>query len=186
MSAISNQQSAISRRIAGFGGALLAVASLLVVCAPPSGAQEQPKIGYVDLLKVFDGYEKTKALDTSLEQKGKQKQTELEGRVGELKKLRQNLELLNDQARDLRAREIEEKSDELQRFRTNAARDITRERDKLTKGLLNEIQAGVEEYAKANGFALIMDQRALLYSVQAYDVTDAVLALLNSRVKKPR
>lgn len=159
----------------------------LIASSPFVGAQEQPlKIGYVDLLKVFDGYEKTKAWDTSLEQKGKQKQGELEGRMGELKKLRQNLELLNDQARDARTREIEEKSDELQRFRANAARDIARERDKITKGLLDEIQDGIEEYAKANGFAVILDQRALLYGVQAYDVTDEVLTLLNSRVKKPR
>ena len=147
---------------------------------------EEVKIGYVNLIEVFDGYERTKVSDAALEKEGKQKQAELEGRLQELKKLRQNLELLNDQAREGRAREIEKKSDELQQLRTSAARDLGRERDKITKGLLAEIERGVEEYAKANGFSLILDRRALVYGQPASDVTDEVLALLNDRLKGGR
>lgn len=148
----------------------------------PAQAQEM-KIGYVDLIEVFDRYERTKASDAALEQEGKQKQAELEGRMNELKKLRQGLELLNDQAREAKTREIDAKSDELQRLRQAAARDLRRERDKITKGLLTEIQRGIDEYAKANGFALILDRRALAYGQTADDVTDEVAALLNSRLK---
>ena len=160
-----------------------------VVMAPlaagssPAARAEELKIGYVDLLKVFDGYERTKASDATLEKAGKEKQGELEGRLNELKKLRQNLELLNDQAREAKTREIEKKSDELQQLRQAAARDLRRERDTITKGLLTEIERGIEEYAKANGFAFILDRRALAYGQPAYDVTDAVVALLNSRLK---
>lgn len=144
------------------------------------------KIGYVNLAKVFDGYERTKASDAVLEGKGKQKETEFEGRMNELKKLRQNLELLNDQVREAKTREVEEKADELQRFRANTARDLRRERDKIAKEILAEIQRGVEEYAKANGFSLILDERSLLYGQPAYDVTDAILTQLNSRAQKPK
>ena len=142
---------------------------------------EELKIGYVNLAKVFDSYQKTKALDEELEKKGKQKDAELQGRLNELKKMREGLELLNDQARESKARDIEQKADELQRFRANTARDLHRERDKMAKNILQEIQQIVEEYAKANHFTLILDERSLLYGQATYDMTDAILKLLNAR-----
>ena len=138
-------------------------------------------MGYVDIGKVFDGYQRTKASDASLEGKGKEKEAELEGRMTELKKLRQNLELLSEEKRETKAREIEERSEELQRFRTSTARDLRRERDKVAREILKEIQQGIEQYAKANNFSLILDQRSLLYGQPSQDVTDEILKLLNSR-----
>ena len=167
-------------------GLLVACGLSLVAC--PSVQAADLKIGYVNVAKVFDGYERTKASDAGLEKQGKQKEAELEGRMTELKKLRQGLEPLNDEAREAKTKEVEEKADELQRFRASTARDLGRERDKIAKEILKEIQDGVEEYAKANSFALILDQRSLLYAQPAYDVTDGVLKLLNSRyaaAKKP-
>ena len=137
----------------------------------------------MNLPQVFDGYERTKASDAELEKRGKQKDAELEGRVNELKKLRESLELLNDQARDAKSREIEQKSDELQRFRTNTARDLGRERDKIASTILQDIRQAVEEYAKANGYSLVVSGQAVLYGQPSYDVTGEVLKLLNSRYK---
>jgi outer membrane protein len=162
----------------------LAVGALVLglAWASPAGAAET-KIGYVNLGQVFDGYLKTKNSDAVLEKKGKQKEAELEGRLNELKKMRENLELLNPDARETKAKEIEERSEDLQRFRNNTARDLRRERDKIAKDLLEEIQRTLVEYAKANGFSLIVDSQALLYGQETYDVTEEVLTLLNSRAK---
>ena len=159
--------------------------SLFLVSCPAVGAEEM-KVGYVNLAKVFDGYQRTKTSDAILEKEGKQKEAELEGRMNELKKLRQNLELLNDEAREAKTREVEEKTEELQRFRSSTARDLQRERDKIAKELLQEIQRGLEEYAKANSFSLILDSRSLLYAQSAHDVTNDVLKLLNSRAAASR
>ena len=143
------------------------------------------KVGYVDVAKVFDGYQRTKASDATLEQKGKAKEAEFEGRMNELKKLRQNLELLSNDAREAKTKEIEEKTEELQRFRSSTARDLSRERDKVASELLKEIQKGIADFAKANSFSLILDARSTLYGQEAYDVTDEVLAALNKRVAAP-
>jgi outer membrane protein len=169
---------------------LLALFGALFPCpmshAPcPTAWAAEWKVGYVNVAKVFDGYERTKASDATLGKKGKQKEAELEERMNELKKLRQNLELLNDEARETKTREIEEKAEELQQFRTSTARDLSRERDKIAKEILQEIQGGLEEYAKANHFSLILDSRSLLYGQSAHDVTDEVLKLLNSRKREP-
>ena len=139
------------------------------------------KIGYVSLLKVFDGYQRTADSKHVLEQKGKQKQTELEGDFNELKKLRQSLELLNDQAKETKAREIEERADGFKRLKARSEREFVQEQNQLAKQILDEIDQAVAEYAKANGFSVILDDRSLLYGEDAYDVTDAVLKVLNQR-----
>ena len=146
-------------------------------------AEDAGKIGYVDLATLFDEYNVTKSSEASLDQHGKQREAELEGRLNELKKLREGLELLNDDAREAKTREVEEKAESLQQFRNSAARDLRRERDKVAKTILQDIQTSIQEYGKANGFSMIFDARSLLYGEQAHDITDEVLKLLNSRGK---
>jgi len=162
-------------------GLLAAIWCFLTASWGPLAAAQELKVGYVNIGKVFDGYGRTKASDALLEKKGKQKEAELEGRVNELKKLRQGLELLNDSTREAKGREIEARSDELQRFRKNTARDLRAERDQIAQEILKDIQRGIDEYAKSNGYAFIYDQRSLLYAQPANDVTDQVLKLLNSK-----
>ncbi|GEM_PF-536385 len=139
------------------------------------------KVGYVNVPKVFDSYDRTKAYEAGLEKKGQQKESELEGRMAELKKLRESLELLNDQARDAKVREIEEKADAIKRFRSNTARDLAHERDQMASGILKEIQKTVEEYAKTNNFSFVLDERSVLFGQPVYDVTDEILKILNGR-----
>ena len=148
----------------------------------PRGWAEELKVGYVNIAKVFEGYQRTKASDAALERQGKQKEAEFEARMADLKKLRESLELLNDAAKDAKAREVEEKAEELQRFRTNTARNLRRERDRITKDILQEIQQAIEQYAKTNGLSLVLDERSLLYGVPTQDLTNAILNLMNSRL----
>lgn len=159
--------------------------TVLVSCllSPVSGLTDEFKVAYVNVGKLFDAYERTKASEAVLEKKGKQKETEMEGRVNELKKLRESLELLNDKAREAKAREIEAKADELKRFRANTARDLRSERDEIAEQILQEIQAVVADYGKTNGFSLILDERTMLYGQATYDASDEILSVLNSRYK---
>ena len=142
---------------------------------------EELNVGYIDLSRVFDEYNRTKNSEAVLEKQGKQKEVEFEGKMNELKKLRESLELLNDDARELKTREVEEKAESLQQFRNSTARDLRRDRDKIAKEILNDIRVGIEGYGKTHGFSLILDSRSLLYGQEVHDVTDDVLKLLNSR-----
>ena len=159
-----------------------AAACGLLSLAVPTGQAAEGKIGFVNLAKVFDNYERTKSSDAVLEQKGKQKEAELETKMNDLKKMREGLELLSEEMRESKSRQLEQKSDEVQLFRKNTAQDLRRERDRIAKDILEEIQKGIEEYAKANGYALIIDERSLLYGAPTIDLTDELLAALN---KKP-
>ena len=156
----------------------------LVTCHAVMAAEI--KIGYVNLAKVFDSYERTKSSEAALEKQGKQKDAELQARLNELKKLREGLELLNDQAREAKAHEIEQKADDLQRFKTATLRELGRERQKLADSIFTDIQGVIDDYAKANGFSLILQKdKVVLYGEPVYDVTDEILKALNSRSAAP-
>lgn len=168
------------RMLAGWMAYLLVPCALFLV--PASGvAADAPKMGYVNLGKIFDNYQRTKASEQALQQQGKQKQAELEARVTELKTLRKHLDVLSEQAREAKTKELEEKSDELQRLKTRAERDFLRERNRMAQTILQEIQQTVADYARANGFSLVMDQRTVLYGADTYDLTDEILKALNDR-----
>lgn len=183
---LTTHRAGASRPSAGFGGCVrtILLALLFLVECPVTqaqAAQASLKLGYVDLLKVFEGYQHKQESEQVLEQRGKQKQTELEGRFNDLKKMRQSLELLNDQAKDAKAREIEERADEFKRVKERTERDLLRERSELAKQILDEIDQAVADYAKANGYSVILDQRSLLYGEEIYDVTADILKSLNAR-----
>ena len=158
------------------------IVSLLMVPCPFAAAQEAAtRLGYVNLARVFDGYQRTKDSESQLEHKGTQKQAELEAQVNDLKKMREGLDLLNDSVRDSKAKELEAKSDEFQSLKTKSQRELLRERNETARVIIDDIEHAVAEYAKANGFSIILDQRSLLYGADGYDVTDAVLKMLNDR-----
>ena len=162
--------------LVSFGPCLLPPAPCPVVWAA-----EALKIGYVDMGKLFDGYERTKQSEAVLEKKGQQKEAELSQRLEELKKLRQGLELLNDQAREAKSRDIEKQADDLRRFGNNTKEDLLIERDAVAKQIIKDIEQSVEAYAKTSGFSLILDERTLLYGQESYDVTADVLKQLNQQ-----
>ena len=162
----------------------IVVAIGFALLASPAAHAADLKVGYANLAKIFDGYQHTKDSETVLEQQGKVKQADLQGRFEELKKMRQGLELLSDQARDAKGKELEERSDEFQRAKTKTERDLLRSRNDVAKQILQEIDVVVNDYAKASGFTVLFDSRSLLYGDAASDVTDEILKALNDRYAK--
>ena len=144
------------------------------------------KIGFVDIARVFDEYQRTKISDKDLEAKGKAKEAELKGRVEELKKLREGLELLSDKAREERQKQVEDKSDELQRFQLAAQNELRRQRDGIAREILKEINETLQAYAKTEGYDLLLNERTLVYGAPPLDLTETVLKQLNDGyAKKP-
>lgn len=161
-----------------------AAALLSAVVGPlggPLAEAAELKVGYVNLARLFDDYERTRASEQTLEQKGQQKQAELERELQSIQHLQSNLELLNDQSRQTKAKELEEKTDEFQRLRAKSERELLRERNQLGREILDEIEQTINEYAKANGFTMVFEQRALVYGLEADDLTEEILELLNQR-----
>ena len=152
-------------------------------------AEETPtvrKIGIVNLDQVFQEYERTKASDAKLEELSDSKQAERDKFVSEIKSMREELILLNQDARAERQKAIEEKLRELANFDQQVKENFRKQREETLKVILKDIEEIVTAYGKENGFDLVLNERAVLYQVEAIDITKEILTILNARyAKKP-
>ena len=142
------------------------------------------KFGYVDLIKVFDSYSKTKELEKSLSDKEKIKLDDRKKMVDDIRKLKDELELLADNAKKDKQVAIDERIKKLQDFDMTTRDELTKERDDMLRNLLKEIDVTVSGYAKKEGFMVVFNNRFLIYADQSIDLTDTIIGLLNAPVKK--
>jgi outer membrane protein len=146
-------------------------------------AESQGKIGYIDLSRSFDEYQKTKDFDKELENKGDMKQQEREKVVQEIRKMREELELMNKNAREKKEADIEAKIKSLQDFDQEAKTDLTKERDNMVKDILKEMSDVIKEYGEKNGYSIIVNDRVLLYGNPEMDLTNEIIKILNDKYK---
>ncbi len=149
-------------------------------------AQSVRKIGVVNLDRVLAEYQGTKLSDKRLEQIYSEKQTQRGKMVSEIKSLREELLLLNEESRVKRQEEVEGRLKGLTEFDRGSRDALQKERDEALKKILDEVEEVVVSYAKENGYDLILSGRAVLFGVPAMDVTDPVLKALNGRYEKAK
>ena len=142
------------------------------------------KIGLVNLGKVFKEYEGTKTSESELEKLSTAKQQEREKKVSEIRDMRDELALLNDNSRKEKRQSIEERLKGLAGFDQEARESLRGKRDEVLDKILSEIGKVVTAYAKEKGYELILNDRAVLYGVDAMDITDEVIAILNQNYAK--
>ncbi len=164
-------------------------AFVAIVCLgaiPASALAVGEKFGYVDLARVFDEYQKTKTFDKSLEAKGVSKQAERDKLVNEVKKLRDEAELLGAKAKDEKQVVIDERIKVLQDFDRTTRDSLRKERDTMVRDILKEIETVIQDYGKAQGYAFIFNDRVLVFKTEGNDLTNQIIKTLNeSYTKKP-
>ncbi|MBI4314243.1 MAG: OmpH family outer membrane protein [Candidatus Omnitrophica bacterium] len=153
--------------------------SMLALAGAAKLEAAEPKIAYVDLGRAFDEYEKTRQLDKQLEQKSTSRQAEREAKVNEIRKLKDELEIMSEKGREQQQGTIEAKIKDLQEFDRKAREALKEERDGMVKSVLKEIEGVIKTYAQQNGYTLVLSDRAVLYAEKTSDVTEEVLKTLN-------
>ena len=144
---------------------------------------QDSKIGFVDLSRAFDEYQKTKDFDRNLEKTGDIKQQQREKLVKEIRNMRDEIELMNEKARQKKEDDIEAKIKSLQEFDQDAKMELTKERDDMVREILKEINTVIEEYGKTHVYSIILNDRVLLYGQKTNDLTDEIINLLNESYK---
>jgi len=163
----------------------MAVAGLMILSAPGAQAAAD-KIGTVDLARVFDEYTKTKEFDKNLESKGASKQAERDKMVADVKKMRDEAELLSAKAKDDKQAVIDEKIKMLQDFDRTTRDALRKERDGMVKDILKEIEVVIQDFGKAQGFGYIFNDRVLVYKSESNDLTNQVIKVLNDNYSKKK
>lgn len=142
------------------------------------------KIGYVDIFEVFNEYDKTKDYDKKLEKKKEKVEKDLNVKKEAIKKLQNKLSVVKKEDRE---KEEEKLNKEIQGYREaerKAMTDIKKERDKKMKNIIEDINKIIRDYAKKNGFSLIVNENAVLYGEKVMDITSEVLRISNQKYKK--
>lgn len=159
-----------------------------VIFIPAKIYAAELKIGYVDTMRVLNSYNKTKDEEKVLEGKTNKIKEKRENMIEQIRKMKDELDILSENARVKKQTEIDEKMRELQDYEQQNSINLRRESDEIMREILSEIDKVIRKYAEDNGYTLILNNSSrfpvLLYGQKQYDLTDKILEILNSKYKK--
>ena len=183
---------------------LFATALFAAVLAASSSFAAQWRIATVDLDKVFSAHPKTAAAEAELKNQEAALEAEMKKLLDDARARKEELDqareaarspLLSDEARAAKRAAIDEKEtalEELQlRARKTQASQLRRLQDQLLetrKGIVDEMQKAMKEFADSQGYALIFDVSgmtmngvpAVAYSRPALEVTAALIKYIQT------
>ncbi len=157
----------------------LVIIILLVFGLMSNSWAKELKIGFADKLKILFEYEQAKELNKTLEKENENAKEQFDKKAKEIKKIRDEMELLSKNARKKKQAELENKLRDLDNFRREKQREIGRKYDDGIRDISKKIADVCERYGKNNGYSAILDTRATLYVPSSLDVTDEILKQLN-------
>ena len=155
------------------------------------------KIGYVDYMRLFFGYEKTKELEAKLKMENEADQSMLSERrqmiEKEIDRLKEELEtqalMLSESASQEKQAEMERRIEELDEFSAYIERRMidreARYTDEILKDLQIRLPSIIKSIAEKEGYRFVFDLRSLFYVTpeKEFDLTDKVIAQLNEECK---
>ncbi len=171
--------------------------------ASAAGAAEL-RIATVDLDKVFTAHPKTQAAEAELKKAEDVIQDEMEKMLAEGRAMEETVSklidasrnpMLNEEARLRKRDEAEDKKTQLQEFQVRVRRTqetkLKQMREQLMKtrqGIVDELTAAVADFAKAEGYDLVLDRSGmtmnavpmLVYANPELDVTDKLIERLKA------
>jgi outer membrane protein len=146
------------------------------------------RIAYINvdtLLKKYKYYEilEKKLLDKqkSLENSLNSKMQEFEKEVKEFQKKIQLNSFLSEESAKRQQQELIIKEQNLYKMREDLSLQLAKETQELEKQLLDTVVNFLKEYNRDNKYDFIFNKAALLYGVEAMDITDTIVYLLNQR-----
>lgn len=142
------------------------------------------KIAYVDLSKVFDGYQKTKEFDAVLQSEGEVFQKERDAMIQKIQDAQGKLNLMNDAQKKAMQADIEKQKNDVVAYDKDKRAELAKKRDDKVREILTEIQKIVTDLAKREGYTYVLNDRVMIYGDPQFNVTDVVLKTLNDSYKK--
>ncbi len=142
------------------------------------------KIGYVDLSRLFDNYQKTKEFDAQLQRQGESFTKDRDGMIAKIRDAQGKLALLKEDEKNKLNDSIEKQKADLIEYDKQKRTELAKQRDEKVREILLEIEKIVSDMAKREGYDYILNDRVLVYGDQTQNITDKVLKILNDSYKK--
>jgi outer membrane protein len=178
--------------------------AILLMTFLSGSALAQTKIATVDLRKLFDNYYKTKLAQADIQERKTSLEKDDKAMLDDFKKANDQYQQLltqaNDQAisddeRDRRKqaaadqlKQLQDRKTAIDQYERQAQATLTEQVQRMHDKVLVDIQAAVNDKAKAGGYSLVLDTSAdsitsttvVLYHSSDIDLTDDVLKQLNA------
>lgn len=149
------------------------------------------KIGYVDMAKVAAESAEGKAASNSLKTKSEKLRAKIEARQKQIEKQKAAIEAklptMTQKERVAKGTEFQKKLEEYQKLVRSSELEINGLQDKLTNEVGGVIKKAAADYAKANGYVVIIEEKGVLYldeNAKPKDVTDEVVASMAKKQAK--
>ncbi len=177
----------------------LSLATLTVVLMFTTAAQAEQKLLTVDMVKAYNGYHKTQSAEAAFRKTVEQVQAEIKRRVdagralaSQINKMRAKLkspDLPQASAPALRAdietqiKKMRRMEAELADYRKQSSRTFEQKRQAIIKLYTAEVRDAVAKIAKARQATIVLnaaDKNTVVYAIDAVDITDEVVKLVNA------
>lgn len=163
---------------------LAAAAGVALIAAPVTAQQTATKIGYINsdaILAQAPGAEGVRGQIQALQQSFQQRLMPLEDSLNTLlTNYQQQQAMLSPEARQARQQEIAGKQQAFQQQAQALEQQMIQERDQLMAPLMERINGVIQEFRRANGYAIILDSSTgiMVSADESLDLTDDILAIL--------
>lgn len=152
-----------------------------IICISLFG--ESGKIGYVDIKKVFDNYEKAKKIEQDFRKEVMDEQKNIDKMQEDIRKMQEDYEKKKSMMKpEEQAKKESEIKSKIQEF-SQKWNEVSKKLDEKGKGLesqiIDEIKKAIGDYAKKNGYSIVIDSRFILYGENTLDLTDEIIKTLN-------
>jgi outer membrane protein len=166
-------------------GFLMCFCALLVFAGKGFCADRPMKIGYVNLEKVFNAYNKTQSSKVDFEKEKDAQQKEISKKQEELQKLQEeyekNKDLLKPEEKTKKEEEIKSKSQVLYTDTMKASQALEEKRMGLINTLVGEIKDKIKNFARSEKYDLILDAQIVLSGPEGADLTNAIIEFVNKK-----
>ncbi len=146
------------------------------------------KIGYVDIKKVFENYEKAKKVQESFMKEVDAEQKNMDKMRVEIENMQKDYEkkkdIMKPEERTKKENELKLKIQEFSKKWTEVKQKLDEKGNQLEEQLFNEVKAVISDYAKKNGYSIVInsfDPRLILYGDASADLTEEIIKILNKK-----
>ncbi|HBA86609.1 MAG TPA: porin [Geobacter sp.] len=157
---------------------------------PAAAMAPEVKLGYVTASRIATESAEGKASAATLKAKSEKLKAKIEARQKALEKLKSaaeaKLPTMSPTERAAKGKELQKKFEDWQKLVRSSETEMQELQDKLMTELYQKIKKASADYAMANGYTALIEEKAVLYivdTIRPKDVTDDIVELLNQ--KKP-
>ncbi len=172
-------------------GCLVVLGFLGLLVKVPVSDGATLKIGYLNLVKAFESYQKAQESEKEFQAEKEKKRDEIKKLEEKIKALKKRLETqkkaLNEKEVEKRNKEITEKTAEFSRLIIEANAELREKNVQLVKQRLDEVENAIKNFARSKGYSIILRKEPefrispLLFAPKSMDLTEDFIKFLNKK-----